>query len=274
MFEKADPPILPFLTTTGMVSIDGRGHALATARVQWNDPYGEWIVVLADDLSITPIGREGFLVGLLVGLILLVIVALLVRLARGRHLEAVAARRLEHYAREQAESAERKNRRAEAAMKFQRAKSVAELGRIFLAETHDVLGALQGAVYVFKRDGAPAMILEASYAAPADLAPELVPGAGLLGQCVLDRAGRVLSGEQVAQWSIRSGLGNTRPAGVMMEPLMLDDVPLGVVEIVVLDPPNSILIAQFEELASLLALNVEIQRRQSSKAPAVNEATS
>lgn len=274
MFEKADPPVLPFPTATGMVSIDGRRHALATAKVQWNDPYGEWSVVLADDLSVTAIDGEGFTAGLIIGLILLVISALLVKLARGRHMEAMAARRLEQYAREQAESAQRKNRRAEAAMKLQQAKSLPELAGTFLAESHDVLGALQGAVYVFANTGDRAMTLAASYAAPADLGATLVPGAGLLGQCVLDRCGRVMAGEEVAEWSIRSGLGNTRPEGVLMEPLMLDDVPLGVVEVAVLSPPNSIMIGQFKELAALLALNVEIQRRQSGKAPVMNEATS
>jgi two-component system C4-dicarboxylate transport sensor histidine kinase DctB len=274
MFEKADPPVLPFLTETGMVSIDGREHALATAKVQWNDPYGEWTVVLADDLSATAINGEGFTVGLMIGLILLVINALLVKLARGRHMEAMATRRIEQYAREQAQSAERKNRRAEAAMKLQQSKSLPELARTFLAEAHDVLGALQGAVYVFANTGDRTMTLVAAYAAPPDLGATLAPGAGLLGQCVLDRCGRVLAGEDVAEWSIRSGLGNTRPAGVLMEPLMLDEVPLGVVEIAVLQPPGPADVGQFRELASLLALNVEIQRRQSGKAPAVIEATS
>jgi hypothetical protein len=211
---------------------------------------------------------------LIIGLILLVISSLLVKLTRGRHMEAMATRRLEQYAREQAESAQRKNRRAEAALKLQQAKSLPELARTFLAESHDVLGALLGAVYVFASTGDRAMTLVASYAAPADLGTTLEPGAGLLGQCVLDRCGRVLAGEEVAEWSIRSGLGNTRPAGVLMEPLMLDDVPLGVVEVAMLSPPSSIMIGQFKELAALLALNVEIQRRQSGRTLDVNEATS
>ena len=210
--------------------------------------------------------------GLVTGLVVLVVAWLLLNLARGHRLQLESSRRIEHYAREQAESAERKNRRAEAAMKLQRAKSLDELCRVFLAELHDILGALQGAVYVFKHDDAPTMTLEASYAASADLAPELVPGAGVLGQCVLDRTGRVLSGEQVAEWSIRSGLGNTRPGAVMMAPLMLDDRPLGVVEIAVLGVPSVAHVSQFEELAALLALNIEILRRQVRAAMAPNEA--
>lgn len=273
MFEKADPPVLPFSVTPGIVSIGGRLHALAVAQVQWNDPYGDWSVVLADDLSSSSATRDGVAAGLTTGLTLLVIVGLLLKLVRGQHSQSLATRRIEQYAREQAASAERKNRRAEAAMKLQRARGVADLARIFLAEAHDILGALQGAVYVFEAGGASAMGLAASYAAPPGIAGELAPGAGLLGQCVLDRHGRVLAGEDVETWSIRSGLGNTPPAGVLMEPLMLDDTPLGAVEIAILRPPSSGDIVQFRELASLLALNLEIQRRQLSAAPAPSEAT-
>ncbi|EME72003.1 C4-dicarboxylate transport sensor protein dctB [Paramagnetospirillum caucaseum] len=273
MFEKADPPVLPFSTDPGIVRIAGRDHVLAATRVRWNDPYGDWSLVVADDLSATTADRDGMVAGLSTGLILLVIAGLLLNLARGQHAQAMASRRIEHYAREQAESAGRKNRRAEAALKFQRAKSVAELGRVFLAEAHDILGALQGAVYVFGRDGAPAMDLAASYAAPPGIAGQLLPGAGLLGQCVLDRRSRVLAGREVEAWSIRSGLGNAAPAGVLMAPLMLDDTPLGAVEIAVLHPPSAADVVQFEELASLLALNLEIQRRQFAAAPAGNEAT-
>lgn len=262
MFEKADPPVLPFSTEPGIVPIGGRSHALASARVRWNDPYGDWAVVLADDLSATSAVRDAVAAGLVTGLVVLVVVWLLFNLARGHRLQMAASRRIEQYAREQEEGAERKARRAEAAMKLQRTKSLGELCRVFLAEAHDILGALQGAVYVFERDGAPGMTLQASYAAAADLSPELAPGAGLLGQCVLDCVGRVLTGGQVAGWSIRSGLGHAQPGGVMMAPLMLDDRPLGVVEVAVLAVPSAVSAAQFEELAALLALNIEILRRQ------------
>jgi hypothetical protein len=107
------------------------------------------------------------------------------------------------------------------------------------------------------------MTLAASYAAPAGLPGEMAAGAGLLGQCVVDRCGRVLAGDEMDAWSIRSGLGNTRPSGVLMEPLMLDDMPLGAVEIAVLHRPTTADVQQFRELAALLALNLEGSIRDS-----------
>lgn len=273
MFDKSDPPVLPFSIAPGIVRIGGRSHALAAADVQWNDPYGSWKVVLAEDLTVSKAAGDGLWTGSAVAAAMLVIVGLLLKLIRGQHAQLMASRRIEQYAREQAEAAELKNRRAEAAMKFQRARGVSDLARVFLAEAHDILGALQGAVYVYESNGAPAMILAASYAAPAGLPGEMVAGAGLLGQCVVDRCGRVLAGEEMDEWSIRSGLGNTRPSGVLMEPLMLDDMPLGAVEIAVLHRPTTADVQQFRELAALLALNLEIQRRQSSAAPVVTEAS-
>ncbi len=58
----------------------------------------------------------------------------------------------------------------------------------------------------------------------------------------------------------------------MMAPLMLDDRPLGVVEIAVLGVPSVVQVSQFEELAALLALNIEILRRQVRTAVVPNEA--
>lgn len=273
MFDKADPPVLPFDTRPGIVRIDGRDHALAVARVQWNDPYGDWSVVLGSDLSATGAAREGLRTGLAAGGALLLIVGLLFKLARGHQAQKRAARRIELYAREQAEAAARSARRAEAALRLQRAKGADDLGRVFLAEAHDMLGALQGAVYAFEADGDDAMRLLAAYAAPPGLPAGLAPGGGLLGQCVLDRRPRVLSGEQVEGWSIRSGLGNARPAAVLMAPLLLDERALGAAEISVPAAPSPADVAQFEELVALLALNLEIQRRQTPCAAAINEAT-
>lgn len=37
MFENRDPPPLPFDPTDGLISIEGKDYALASAKVLWND---------------------------------------------------------------------------------------------------------------------------------------------------------------------------------------------------------------------------------------------
>ena len=81
----------------------------------------------------------------------------------------------------------------------------------------------------------------------------------MLGQCANDHQSRLL--EVSEDLAITSGLGSHRPAAVMMAPLLLDDEVLGVAEIALLSPPAPHIHEMFDEMASLLALNLEILRR-------------
>ena len=38
-------------TDPGVRTVDGRSHIVAGARVQWNDPMGDWSLVLMEDLT-------------------------------------------------------------------------------------------------------------------------------------------------------------------------------------------------------------------------------
>ncbi|RAU23439.1 C4-dicarboxylate transporter [Paramagnetospirillum kuznetsovii] len=270
MFDRADPPLLPFAVDGGMLTLDGRHFALASAKVQWNDPYGEWSVVLMEDLSRTVSPADSLWAGLGTAAVLLIMGALALTMLRYLHAQTLAIHKNEDLALAQAASAERKSRRAEAGLNFQRAKSTHELARTFLAETHRILGALQGMIYVCVGQGQ--MRLAASYACDERVPDALESGQGLLGQCVIDRQPRVLDTTDHHSWTIRSALGNARPAAVMMAPLLLDDSVLGVVEIAVLNHPDQHAREQFVELASLLALNLEILRRHSPAGTALTEA--
>ncbi len=262
MFEKREPSILPFAIEGGIQVFDGRRYALASAKVQWNDPFGDWTLVLLEDLSRTIPATDQVWVGLAVAAILLLIGLLVLNLLRGQHAQALAATRIADYAAAQAAAAERKTQRAEAALRFQRAKSPKELGERFLAEAHRILGALQGMIYVRDSGEDSTMDLLASYAGGADIPPTLAFGEGMMGQCAQDRRPRLLEITDDRAWTIRSGLGDARPAAVMMAPLLLDDTVLGVVEIAVLDKPAPHAREQFTELAVLLALNLEILCRR------------
>lgn len=258
MFDKVEPRILPFPVETGVVMLDGRRHALASARVRWNDPFGDWSLVLLEDLTRTvPLSRQ-VAIGAAIAAVLLLIGTLVLKLLGGHHVRTLALARIAQYASEQEEAAARKSRLAEAARRFQRAKSVDELASVFLRDAHDMVGALQGTVYVGGSTGT--LRLAGSFAAAADVAHDLEPGEGLLGQCVLDRRPRLIELPTDGTWTIRSGLGNGRPAAVLMAPLVLDEAVLGVVEIGLLSPPDSILREQFDEMVALVALNLEILR--------------
>lgn len=260
MFDKRDPMVLPIPLSDGIQSFEGRRYALASAKVQWNDPSGDWSLVQMEDLSRSAPILAQWPSGLVMAVVLLAIWGSAISLLRGHHLRSSATRRIESFAREQEAAVLRKSELAAAALAFQRAKSPESLARSFLDETHRLLGALQGLVYV--REDGEAMGLAASFAAPAEAPATLALGEGLLGQCASDRRPRLLETPDDGAWTIRSGLGNSRPAAVLMEPLVLDAFPLGVVEIALLDMPDKVRQEQFSELTALLALNLEILRHQ------------
>lgn len=274
MFDKAEPPVLPFAVDAGVQLFDGRRFALASATVRWNDPYGDWSLILMEDLSRTVVVGESLWVGLGTAFILLIVGGLALKMLHGHHAQVMATQRIEDYSRAQAASAERKSRRAEAALRFQRTKSPKELVDVFLSEAHRILGALQGMIYVRDAGDGATMRLIGGYACAGNTPPTLALGEGLLGQCALDRQPRLLETTDDGVWVIRSGLGDARPAAVMMAPLLLDAAILGVVEIAVLDKPDQHAREQFIEMAALLALNLEIQRRHHGAMADTAEATS
>ena len=265
-FDSGEPKALSVPVDDGLHAIDGRRWAVTRTRVRWNDPSGDWTLVMLEDLERTVPPADAAVAALEAGALLLLIGLLSLALLRGHHQQVVAARRIEDYARAQEVSAARRSKLAEAARRFQQAKSVSDLADHFFAEAHAMLGALGGAVYVFPGAGAASMDLAGSYAASPGLAATLAPGEGLLGQCALDGEGRVLEIAGDESRLIRSGLGNTVPAAVMMAPLVRDRSTLGVVEIALLAPPDATVRDQFGEMTTLLALNLEILRRH---APAI-----
>ena len=260
-FDSGEPRTLPVPVEDGLHAVDGRRWAVTRTRVRWNDPSGDWTLVMLEDLERTVPPADAAMAVLEAGALLLLIGLLSLALLRGHHRQVVATLRIEDYARAQEVSATRRTKIAEAARRFQQAKSASDLAGRFFAEAHAMLGALEGAVYVFPNAGAAAMDLVGSYAAPPGLAATLAPGEGLLGQCALDGEGRVLVIAGDESHLIRSGLGNSVPAAVMMAPLVRDRSTLGVVEIALLEPPGEALHELFGEMTALLALNLEILRR-------------
>lgn len=262
MFEGKTPALLPVATTNGLQTLDGRRHAVASANVQWNDPFGDWRLVLLEDLTRTVSPARLAWAGIATGGGTLLIGLLLLGMLRSHHAQAEATRQIEAFARAQEASATRKTRLAGISLRLQQTHSVAELGQVFLAEAHALLGALQGSVYFIADDAARTMRLAASYGCATAPAAELATGEGLLGQCAIERRGRVVATPADDCWTIRSGLGDARPAALMLAPLLLNENLLGAVEIATLVAPDDDARAQFDEIVGFLALNIEILRRK------------
>ncbi|WP_245644261.1 PocR ligand-binding domain-containing protein [Magnetospirillum moscoviense] len=261
MFDKREPQSLPFSIDDDKVHVDGRRYAVARAQVGWNDPFGDWTLVMMEDLTRTVSGRDSLSIGAGAGIVVGILLLTLVNMMRSRHAQHLSAEQVAAFARAQQRSAERKAQLAGTALRLQQASSIPDLAAAFLTESHHLTGTLQGLVYVLTNDHDGLMCLAAGYAVDTGIPSEISLGEGLLGEVALTRVMRVIPTPPDGIWTIGSGLGNTRPRAVILAPILLNESLLGVVEVALLSPPDDETTRQFEELVGILALNLELVRR-------------
>ncbi|MFA7268586.1 MAG: PocR ligand-binding domain-containing protein [Sterolibacterium sp.] len=261
LFEKQDIGLLPFAVDPGVLKYQGRRHAVAKAVVAWNDPYGDWSLILIEDLTRTVPVAERAWIGAVSGAAALLLGTLFLLMLRSHHAQNSAARQLQLHAQHQEALAQRKTDVAKASMRLQQAKTIAELGQVLLEEAHRLLGVLQGAVFVVDAGDKQRLKLAAGYGRTADLPASLAVGDGLLGQSAFDRKPIILEAPQESYWRITSGLGAATPRIVVILPILHSEEVLGVIELAALraldDNDRSVL----DELLPLVALNLEVLRR-------------
>lgn len=259
-FDAHIPRSLPFAIGTGIAPVDGARSAMASLPISWNDPAGVWRLVLIEDLSKTVAPGIALRDGLAAGIAALLLIRLLWRALLGHSAQRNAACQMELMAREQAARAERKMQLAQAALRMQQADGTDAVVRAFLSECHQLFGAMQGVVYTAAGEGAP-LRLAGSF---AGLQPSgsLALGEGLLGQCARERQARVVDTETGdCPWTIHSGLGQGKPAALLLAPVMLQARLLGVVELALPQRPAAQMLEQFTAVAEVLAINLGFVRR-------------
>jgi C4-dicarboxylate-specific signal transduction histidine kinase len=266
-FDVITPHGLPFEVGTGLTRVDGVRSAMTTAPISWNDPAGVWQMVLIEDLSKTVTLGAAVRDGLLAGVAALLLIRLLWRVLLGQAAQRHAARQMEQITRERAEHAERQLRLAQAALRMQQADGPDALVRAFLSECHQQFGAMQGVVYAAAGDGAPLTLAGAF--ADAQPPASVALGEGLLGQCALERQPRVVdtaNDSGAGAWTIHSGLGQGRPAALLLAPVLLQARLLGVVELALPQWPAAHVLEQFTAVAEVLAINMGFARRSAAGA--------
>lgn len=259
LFERHTPVTLPFAAGTGITSVDGRRHAMASTAVAWNDPAGEWRLVLLEDLTHATVPGRTVRDGAVAGALTLLIGLLLLRMLRARLTQRQASCQLEQIAQEQAARAERKMQLAELALRMQQADGAAAVVSVFLDDCHRLLGALQGVVYCV--DGSGSQLCLAGAYAGMQPVRRIAIGHGLLGQCARERQLRLLDVNDDSPWQIHSGLGQTAPAALLLVPVLLQARLLGVVELALPQRPDGALLEQVTAMAELLAINLGFSRR-------------
>jgi CheY-like chemotaxis protein len=106
----------------------------------------------------------------------------------------------------------------------------AAVARFLLLELCPLVHALQGAAYVLEK-GATQLSLAAGYAAGDGLPARVTVGEGLLGQCAASRRKLVASGVSSDYFRVRSALGASAPARIIVVPVALEAGALVVLEL-------------------------------------------
>ncbi|WP_055105236.1 response regulator [Paenibacillus ihumii] len=116
--------------------------------------------------------------------------------------------------------------------------SLEQISQMFINEFTPVLGGNVGAVYIRKESENPdELYLAGAYARDGDLnSPAMFKvGEGLIGQVALDQKPLSLKETPSHYLSVRSALGEAKPAHILIYPILFEDELLGVVELANLD---------------------------------------
>ncbi|MBF0271766.1 MAG: GAF domain-containing protein [Magnetococcales bacterium] len=259
-YENGGLPIsLPFDATAPEVWIDNKRHVRSTALLHWNDPAGDWSLVLLGDLEpVVPtsvMGTMGISAGS--GLFFLLLVGL--RAFRESHARRDAVAKTQDAAEKLVAEVMIKSRQAEVGASLQQARNLPGLAQAWFKQLSDFLPLHQATFYVLEADLSDGSVLTLAGRFGDDQAPARIPlGEGLLGQCALDRQPLTFDLPPDDFWHIGSALGESVPRAMLILPVMRSERLLGILQLASLDPDFPEHRTQIEELTPLLASNLEI----------------
>jgi len=259
MFEKADPKVLPFTSQAALQTIGGQRFAVASAPVKWNDPSGDWKLLVLEDVSRSVPRTSSFALAGTVFTLTLLLGWMLLHLLRGQHAQTLANQQLQDFAQLQERQVAFRAKLATLSIKLQRSQNMSELATTFLQESRELLATVQGALYVTDVQQTPPVLRLAGAAACAtEPPPTLALGETLLGQCAQERRQQIISTVPDGYWTVRSGLGGMQPAALLLAPLMMHDNLVGAVELALRHLPDASAQEQLDESLALLATSIEI----------------
>ncbi|MBP2002459.1 CheY-like chemotaxis protein/HAMP domain-containing protein [Paenibacillus shirakamiensis] len=140
---------------------------------------------------------------------------------------------------------------------FRGANSLKQVCQLFINEFTPVLGGRYGAIYIREAEKNPNEIrLTGAYAMDEANRPHSIfrMGEGLVGQVAADQTALNLKEVPENYLSVRSGLGESKPADVMIYPIVFEEEAIGVVEIAAFHPFTPIQMQLLQELTGSLGV--------------------
>jgi putative methionine-R-sulfoxide reductase with GAF domain len=244
-----------------VASLDGRRYAVARAPVQWNDPQGEWSLVLLGSLDAVMSVSERALIGLASGAAMLALGAMF--LIWRRRLQHANAARAEAEAAQQAYTvkvyfdSEVKSFINDLTTELHQAETRADFARTFLTQVTMRVSAEYAVFYVLDRTTQLLTPIGGYGVTVGELAPVAV-GEGLVGQCARDQAAIVIGDARETSLRIVWGGGAVAPSSVLLLPVMHANSPLGVVLFASLQAIDEEQRALLDSLMPAVAINLDM----------------
>lgn len=258
-YEKGNVPhSLPFDVYREEMNLGERRYARAMAPVRWNDPAGDWSLVLLGDLeSATPL-EERLLVVFLAGFGVFALLFMGLRAMRESRAKREAMAKTHEAAEKLVVEARTRSRHAEFAVTLQQARDLESLSRSWFGQLSQFFSVHQATLYILEGEGAEAGLTRVGRFGD-DQAPESVrPGEGWLGQCAIDHQPMAFNLPEEGFWKIQSGLGSVSPRSLLILPVLRGERLLGVLELASLDATFGAHLREILEMTQQLAVNLEI----------------
>ncbi len=151
---------------------------------------------------------------------------------------------------------------AEISLALQVAENREAFGTVLLGRLVPLLGGGIG-LFSIRAEDSGRFVLAGRYGCDDDLADDhaFTAGLGLCGQCVVTRQSLLVDEVPEDYFRIRSGLGATRPRTLALLPVVSREVTLALIEIGALGSLTPLQRELLEEVAPVVALNLEIMER-------------
>lgn len=263
-FQDNRIQVLPFDWTQPKVSFDGLDYWVHNATINWNDPNGEWkLVLLAKNQRLMPLHFQ-WAIGLGAGLMALGLCWLIMRL-RQRAVEAKALRmkaekELQVQTRRLETESEVKSFLTELSIELQQTENYTDFAQRLLTHLTPRMAASYAAVYVYQ-PRQHAFIPVGGFGIPVTALHPFALEQGLLGQISNHAQTIMLDDPNELPIRVQSGLGSNPPQAVLLVPIHHLNKRLGLIVIASMKPFQTAHLTLQEALKPILATQLSVMEK-------------
>ncbi len=265
-FDKSAGEPLPFAIDGTTTTFMGRRHAVEKAALEWNDPLGDWTLLLMEDHSQLLSAGARWKIGAASGVGAFAGILFLLswnrRLAWVTREREAAQKELKAYAGELESRSAITARISDLSSALQRATTFKELARVFMSQAIPLLDVEYGVLYVLDRDSSLLVQVGGYGYADGDEAQRAFAiGQGLVGQCAFEKRPITITGTAEIGIRITWGRGEIPARELLIQPLVQGDRTIAVLELASARAFNARVRPLLEEMAPTLAMNSAILGR-------------